>query len=215
MGHKKIKFAVAAVAMVIGVAALREAAIAQSDADFRRAAFESSKESVKTGNYADAVDALQPLAEADDALAQYSLGVLYAHGGKDLPQDYAKALSWFRKAAEKRDAASMRELAIVYEKGLGVAADPAASVQWYDKASNRGDAFAQLMLGEKYAAGQAVPKDNLQAYKWLTLASSGVFYDDEEARRTRTKKDRTTLAAQMSAAEVSQGEKLVLSFSAQ
>ncbi len=200
--------------MALALAALRQAAVAQSDADVRRAAFESSKESVKEGDYAGAVDALQPFAEDGDALAQYSLGVLYANGGKGLQQDFAKALDWFRKAAAQRDAGSMRQLATMYDKGQGVPADPAASLDWYQKAANRGDALAQLVLGMKYVAGQGVAKDNLQAYKWLTLASSGVFYDDETTRRAETKKDRATLVAQMSPGEISQGERLVLGFSA-
>ena len=175
-----------------------------------------SKESAAAGEFADAVEALQPLGESGDALAQYSLGILYMTGGKDLPQDGNKALSWFTKAADQGQAGAMRELAIIYEKGVaGVSADAATSMRWYDKAANRGDALAQKILGEKYAAGQGVPKDNIKAYTWLTLADRGVFFDDEAARKAETKKAKASLVAQMSPTEVSMGEKQALQFSAQ
>ena len=132
-----------------------------------------------------------------------------------LAQDYPKAISWFSKAADKGDASSMRELAIIYEKGLGGGSNPSMAMQWYDKAANRGDALAQMFLGEKFAAGQGVSKDPVQAYKWLTLASRGVFFDDEDAHRDETKQARATLVAQMSPTEVSMAEKQAMQFSAQ
>jgi TPR repeat protein len=208
-------------AFALGAVEVREFAfgqtqVAQNANDLRRAAFQMSKESAAAGEYADAIEALQPLADSGDALAQYSLGILYRTGGKDLPQDGAKAIAWFSKAADQGDAGAMRELAITFEKGMpGVPADAATAMRWYDKAANRGDALAQLNLGEKLANGQDLKKDPIQAYKWLTLAGRGVFYDDEDERRIETKKSRDTLVASMSPTEVSMGEKQALQFSAQ
>jgi len=208
--------AFAVLALSLGAIGLDEIAIAQNQNDLRRAAFQMSKESAAAGEYADAVDALEPLAESGDALAQYSLGVLYITGGKDLPSDSSKAIAWFTKAADQGQAGAMRELAIIYEKGLGgAAADAATSMRWYDKAANRGDALAQMNLGFKYAGGQGVPKDLVKAYTWLTLAGRGIFFDDEDQRRDETKKARGVLVAQMSPTEVSSAEKQALQFSAQ
>jgi uncharacterized protein len=43
---------------------------------------------------------LRPLAEQGVAPAQHDLGVMYANG-QGVPQDYATAVSWYRKAAEQ------------------------------------------------------------------------------------------------------------------
>ena len=203
-------------ALSFGAVAFGQTQVAQNANDLRRAAFQMSKESAAAGEFADAVEALQPLAESGDALAQYSLGILYRTGGKDLPQDGAKAVAWFNKAADQGNAGAMRELAITYEGGAaGVTADKSTALRWYDKAANRGDALAQLNLGLKLAQGQDLKKDPVQAYKWLTLAGRGIFFDDEDTRRVETKKTRDVLMASMSSSEVSMGEKQALQFSAQ
>ena len=62
--------------------------IAQTDQNQRRKAFQASKQMQSLGDFADAVEVLQPLADAGDDLALYSIGILYATGGEDLKQDY-------------------------------------------------------------------------------------------------------------------------------
>ena len=50
------------------------------------------------GNYAKAMTVLQPLVTKGDACAQYHLGEMYMQG-KGVPEDKAKALDLFKKAA--------------------------------------------------------------------------------------------------------------------
>ena len=50
------------------------------------------------GNYAKAMTVLQPLVAKGDACAQYQLGEMYMQG-KGVPEDKAKALELFKKAA--------------------------------------------------------------------------------------------------------------------
>src|ERR1035437_9387422 len=58
------------------------------------------------------------------AAAQCSLGVMY-EDGKGMPQDYAQAALWYRKAAEQGDARAQVELGILYRAGYGVPQDDA------------------------------------------------------------------------------------------
>ena len=51
------------------------------------------------GDYATALREWRPLAKQGNAKAQYHLGVMYSKG-EGVPQDNAKALQWWRKAAE-------------------------------------------------------------------------------------------------------------------
>ena len=48
-----------------------------------------------------------PGADQGDAGAQVNLGVMYDHG-KGVPQDYAQAAAWYRKAADQGDASRAR-----------------------------------------------------------------------------------------------------------
>ncbi len=59
----------------------------------------------KRGDYATALREFRSLAELGDAVAQYSLGLMYYHG-RGVPQDYAEAAKWYRKAAERGDCGS-------------------------------------------------------------------------------------------------------------
>jgi TPR repeat protein len=54
------------------------------------------------GNYAKAMTVLQPLVAKGDACAQYQLGEMYMQG-KGVPEDKAKALDLFKKAAAQGD----------------------------------------------------------------------------------------------------------------
>ncbi|MDD5405125.1 MAG: tetratricopeptide repeat protein [Sulfuricella sp.] len=77
---------------------------------------------------------IHKLAEEGDANSQYQLATRYESGHLE-KQDYAKALYWFRKAAEKGNKMAMKSLAHIYEKGLdGVTADAKTAKYWADKA---------------------------------------------------------------------------------
>jgi hypothetical protein len=57
-------------------------------------------------------------------------GLLYRNGLGD-KQDYAKAMSWFRKAADQGDAKAQMNVGWLYEHGLGVHQDCAEAATWY------------------------------------------------------------------------------------
>jgi TPR repeat protein len=207
---KKKLFAV--LGFVLLSAGAWEIATAQTDQNQRRKAFQASKQMQSLGDFADAVEVLQPLADAGDELAIYSIGLLYATGGDDLKQDYAKAITYYQKGADKQHAGSMRQLGVMFDKGWGVAANPTQASQWYENAAKRGDALAQLIVGRMYATGQGRSKSSTEAYKWLTLAQAGVFFDDEAAKRDETKGALKTLVAQMTPGDINSGEKMVREF---
>ncbi len=66
-------------------------------------------------------------AEQGDAKAQANLGHMYSHG-QGVPQDYAEALRWYRKAAEQGDANGQDGLASMYSHGRGVPQDYAETI---------------------------------------------------------------------------------------
>jgi uncharacterized protein len=51
-------------------------------------------------------------------------------GGQGVTQDYAAAVSWYRKAAEHGDASAQYNLGGMYFDGRGVPQDYAAALSW-------------------------------------------------------------------------------------
>lgn len=77
--------------------------------------------------------------------AMNHLGYMYANA-EGVPQDYAKALDLFRKAAAGKNPESMLNLGYHYHYGLGVAKDPAEAASWYRKAIDAGNRPAASLL---------------------------------------------------------------------
>ena len=132
---------------------------------------------------------LRVRAEAGEADAQVTLGRRYATG-EGVPQDDAKAITWFRKAAEQGHAEAQAVLGAMYEIGRDVPQNDVEAVAWYRNAAEQGHAWAQGKLGSMYKQGRGVPQDDGEAVTWYRKAaeqgnaeaqnSLGVMYDNGE-----------------------------------
>jgi TPR repeat protein len=60
---------------------------------------EDGQAAYQKGDYATALSNWRPLADQGNAFAQANLGLMYAQG-LGVPQDYAQAAAWNRKAAD-------------------------------------------------------------------------------------------------------------------
>ena len=69
------------------------------------------------------------------------MGLLYGEG-HGVAQDYAKAIEWYRKAADGGNARAMFNIGALYEDGHGVHTDHAKAMEWYRKAADLGDQLA-------------------------------------------------------------------------
>ena len=85
------------------------------------------------------------MAEAGDASAQFSLGVMYNNGDGVL-KDSAEAVKWYRKSAEQGNANAQYNLGVMYEKGDGVLKDSVEAHAWYYNASANGVESAKKNL---------------------------------------------------------------------
>ena len=111
------------------------------------------------------IAALRELAEAGDAAAQTELGERY-EDGRDVVQDHAGAVSWFRRAAEQGFAPGQAALGFMYSRGRGVRQDDFEAVRWYRRAAEQGDARGQNNLGARYDTGRGVTQDYGEAVRW-------------------------------------------------
>ena len=119
--------------------------------------------------------ALTAKAETGNVKAQTALGKLYESGqlgndGKVQP-DYAGAAYWFHQASDRGDSSAAYELAILYNQGLGVPADPAQSFKLLQKAAEAGYVPAMPLLSDIYA-GQKTPVSRERATDWATQAAN-------------------------------------------
>lgn len=106
--------------------------------------------------------------------AQNNVGMIY-DTGKGVPKDEARAVDWYRRAAEKGHGESQNNLGAKYTLGHGVATDLNEALKWYRLAAAQGEVTAQYNLGVMYAEGTGVPKDPVEAVKWYRMAAERGF----------------------------------------
>ena len=131
-------------------------------------------------------------------MAQNELGFAY-HSGKSVPQDYAEAVQWFRKAADQGFAEAQVNLGNAYHEGTGVPQDYSEAARWYGKAADQGFAEAQVNLGNAYHLGTGVPKDKAKAYFWTNLAAAL----NRDAEDSHSAKLRDSIAATLTPVQLS------------
>jgi TPR repeat protein len=114
--------------------------------------------------------------------------------GRGTPKDGAAAVAWLEKVDNKPyapgdrmrfdpaqpDAMTPRVeaafmLARMYDRGIGVARDPARARAWYDKAAGYGFVPALDILGERALAGTDGPRDPVRALSQLKEAADAGY----------------------------------------
>lgn len=157
------------------------------------------------GDYKAARRLVTPLAEQGSPKAQSLLGYMHDRG-QGVPQDFAEAAEWYRKAAEQGYAPAQHNLGSMYDKGQGVPQDFAEAVRWYRKAADQGDPDAQVNLGTMYALGQGVPQDYVAAHMWFNLAAS-MYPSTEKDGRFRAERRRDNLASRLTPDQIAEAQK--------
>ena len=99
------------------------------------AGFEEGMTAFSRGDFTTAMREWLPLAQQGNATAQFGLGVMYDQG-RGVPQDYAKALKWYRLAAAQGDAGAQFNLGVMCARGQGVPQDYVQAHMWYSLAAS-------------------------------------------------------------------------------
>lgn len=133
------------------------------------AGFQEGWSAYYRGDYATALQELQPIAQQGHPAAQINLGIMYEEG-QGVAQDYAEALKWYRRAVRQDYAEGQFRLGGMYAAGKGVTQNTAEAVKWYRKAAAQRDTEAMQLLGVIHHKGEGVAKDPVQAFMWYELA---------------------------------------------
>jgi len=119
----------------------------------------------------------------DDGVAAYDRG------------QYDKALEAWLPLAQQGNAAAQFNVAGMYEKGTGVAQNPAEAARWYLEAAKQGDLDAQLRIAVLYEDGTGVDKDTRAARKWYqAVMNSRVSTRDALAAKEKARQRLSALA---------------------
>jgi TPR repeat protein len=134
-----------------------------------------------------------------NAAALASLAVAHLHAdGIGVPQDYAKAAEFYRRAAELGMAEAAYHLGNQYRDGRGVRRDREAAFRWYRKAAELGDSVAELLARDMMPMDQPMPQisRSRQRPKMARLGPNGERYELDEFELVATTPDgRRTLFA--------------------
>ena len=106
------------------------------------------------------------LAEQGSAWAQFNLGGMY-EGDWGVPQDYAEAAKWYRKAAEQGNEWAQTSLGGMYYNGAGVEQDYVSAYVWWNIAAANGheevstnkDLLIKRMTPEQIAEAQRLSRE--------------------------------------------------------
>jgi hypothetical protein len=149
---------------------------------------EDANAAIQIEDFEKACELLGPLAEENNAEAQFLLGSLYING-QGVEKDDTKGLSWIMKAARQGDAeARLRARSICLElanqgnatamynlgymclHGWGGEQDPDVGIGWLESAAKNGHDRSAKVLSEIYAEGKfRITPDEDKASYWSNL----------------------------------------------
>jgi uncharacterized protein len=101
-------------------------------------------------------------AEKGVDLFQYHLGLAYEQG-KEVQQDYAEAVKWYRRAADQGRSNAQRQLGLMYYRGRGVPQDFIRAHMWLNLSAVQGDEVAEE--GRETVARRMTPAQIAEAQK--------------------------------------------------
>ena len=118
-----------------------------------------------------------------------------------LRDDYAKTAKELEGLANLGDPRAQYNLAVLYDKGLGVAQSDAEALRWYTRAAEQGEPRAQYNLALMYMNGQGVEPNLVLAYYWMSLSVAQGNANAPPAR--------DYLSEKMTLAQIEEANKLV------
>ncbi len=130
--------------------------------DELRFQFQLARSLHKADRHSEAVSLYSKAGNQGFALAQRSIGFMYANG-TGVEQDLTKAARWLRQAAERCDADAQFALGTIYAKGQGVDRDETESLRWFRVAAAQAHPAARDRLNAFANSREAVTLGSRQA----------------------------------------------------
>jgi len=134
-----------------------------------------------------AVAALRARAEGGDASAMFTLGCWYADGMRGLKKDLTQAFTWFKRAADLKDANGLSNCGVYYLYGRGVERSERRGLIMVSVAAALGSEHACALLGRANAEGRfGLDKNPQEATRWYReMQKCGDSHTTTDAYRER------------------------------
>ena len=116
-------------------------------------------------------------AELGHADAQCFAGLCYLHG-IGVERDETAALSLLHKAAKQDCTQAINNLALLCDKGVGVAPDQDCATEcfkWFKKSADLGYVHSMRDIGQNYLNGDGVSHDAAEAVRYFKMASENNY----------------------------------------
>lgn len=125
--------------------------------------------------YGGKIEELKPKAEAGDPVAQTAIGLHYQLGIL-VPEDYNKAVEWYKKAADQGEPNALVLLGLDMERQYAESdGDDRWLVQaldYYEKAAEKDHPYGLYFLGRFYRDGRVVELDEAKAFQYFKKAEA-------------------------------------------
>ena len=139
-------------------------------APLSRAGFQEGVEAYEAKDYMTAFEEWLPLAKKNDPAAMRNIGHMYRRG-LGVPQDFDKAMTWYKRAATIGFDRAQANVAGMYLAGEGVEQNYAQAANWFARAAQQGHVISQYNLALLLENGLGVRKDERMALGWFELAA--------------------------------------------
>jgi TPR repeat protein len=116
------------------------------------------------------MDVIKKLAHEGNPQVQLLLAEFYIEG-KVIKQNYKKATSWLKEAANQELGQAQLRLGYMTAMGKGIAYDPIQAIEWYEKSGKNGISNGYLNIAMMYFVGEGVEQNYTTAYHYYRLAA--------------------------------------------
>ena len=125
-------------------------------------------------NFTAAMRLLSPLAEVDNADAQYRLAIMYQNG-LGVVANELMAFKCMVSAAKQGLGLAQHGLGFMYLEGECIARDSNKAIEWFTRSAEQGLVGSQSTLAMMYEDGRGIPVDLVKAGEWYRRAG----FDDK------------------------------------
>ena len=98
------------------------------------------------------------------------IGYIYTNKERATREDYATAMKWSMRSADKGNPTGEYNVGYLYANGLGVHMDEAKGFEWLLKAAEKGDDVAMRTVADFYDKGKGVAPNHTKAMEWRAKA---------------------------------------------
>ena len=113
---------------------------------------------------------------SDEIMA--GLGYIYTNKEEATARDYATAMDWSMRSAEKGNATGCYNVGYLYANGLGVKKNDMTAFDWMLKAAKKGDHAAMLTLADFYEEGFGITANHQKSLDWKAKAKAAAKEQD-------------------------------------